>query len=441
MKLLKKAKVMLLFFLVAIFCATSFSCAKFENLLNDDCKMLIANAFNVNKFGEKAITNKTQNNNSNYEYEFCYNGKVFYFKEADFKKLNLNKFQQNARNCDNKQKLLTLLDGFGLSQKEKILYLFPEIETMLKKLKNSLEKETTKTMVYVVKNSCEIDIEDGENGLFLNEEKFFNAFETEFLSEKKHIKINLEIEEYSGEQTGDVFQEKSCFSTNFESSSNSRKNNIRVALAGFDGFVLEDGEVLSFNNVTGERNEQAGYQKAKIISNGTFVDGFGGGVCQVSTTIYNACLLAGLEILEVHNHSLPVSYIEPSFDAMVNSGSSDLVVRNNSGGKLIFTTSSKNDRCKVKIFGKPNEYKIIRFSEKTKIIPAEIEEIITDPETSKNLGVLSGETKRLSYKKDGFESNGYLNYYNKNGELVETKKIRSNKYHATKGVVVKNIGN
>ena len=56
---------------------------------------------------------------------------------------------------------------------------------------------------------------------------------------------------------------------------------------------------------------------SKIISNGTFVDGFGGGVCQVSTTLYNAALLSGLEIMEVHNHSLPVSYIEPSFDAIL----------------------------------------------------------------------------------------------------------------------------
>lgn len=440
MKLLKKAKSILLFFLVAIVGAFGFCCNQ-NYKLNQIENLLKTDAVSVDNFNKFQAENENLKDITDYEYEFCYNDKNFYFKASDFKNIKLNAFQQKARNYKNKQIITTFLDGMGLSKKEKFLYLFPELKIMLKKLKNSLEKDYIKKTVYVVKNSCELDIEDGKKGLFLNEEKFFNSFETEFLNKKNHIKINLEIEEFESEKDDDVFKEKSCFSTNFETSLPARKNNIRVALSNFDGFVLEDGEVLSFNSVTGERNENAGYQKAKIISNGTFVEGFGGGVCQVSTTIYNACLLAGLEILEVHNHSLPVSYIEPSFDAMVSIGSSDLVVRNNSGGKLIFTTSSKNDKCKVKIFGKPNEFKITRFSEKTKIIPAENEEIITDPETAQKLGVFAGETKRLSYKKDGFESNGYLNYYNSSGELIETKKIRSNKYHATRGVVVKNIEN
>ena len=204
--------------------------------------------------------------------------------------------------------------------------------------------------------------------------------------------------------------------------------------------VLEDGEILSFNATTGIRNAESGYMSAKIISGGTFTEGFGGGVCQVSTTLYNACLLSGLEIQEVHNHSLPVSYVEPSFDAMVNVGSSDLVIRNNSGGRIIFTTSYENDICKVKIFGKKNKYKITRFSEKTKIIPAEEEEIVTDTSKVIEYGLAVGEEIRISYAKDGFCSNGYLNYYDKNGNLVKTQKIRSNRYNPTRGIVVKNVG-
>ena len=101
-------------------------------------------------------------------------------------------------------------------------------------------------------------------------------------------------------------------------------------------------------------------------------------MCQVSTTLYNACLLSDLEIIEATSHSLPVSYVEPSFDAMVSFGSSDLKVRNNSGGKIIITTSSENDICKIKIFGLKNKYKITRQSEKVSIIPAEKEIIDTD---------------------------------------------------------------
>ena len=418
MKKIQKICFKLLFFIVAIFCAAVFFVS--ENLIQTQ---VFANVV----FQETEV----------YEFEISHHGKKFVFKETDFRNLNLSNFQKKARQSENKKEILTMLKNFGLSKKEQMTYLFPEIKIILKKLKSLLEKDFVDDEVFVIKNSCEIYIKQGEVGKFINEIDFFESLEKQILNDKKQIKINLKIDDFK-DKIQNLIREKSCFSTNFETSSMARKNNIKVALEAFDGVTLEDGEILSFNEVTGERNERAGYMPAKIISGGTFVEGFGGGVCQVSTTLYNACLLAGLEILEVHNHSLPVSYIEPSFDAMVNTGSSDLVVRNNSGSKLIFTTSSKNDICKVKIFGKPNEFKITRFSEKTKIIPAEKEEVITDPKQAETFGVFAGEEKRISYAKDGFSSNGYLNYYDKQGRLVKTQKIRSNTYNPTRGIIVRN---
>ncbi len=426
MKKIQKICFRLLFFLSAIFFAVCFAVSEF--------------CFQTTFVKASSIQNFQTNSLSGYEYEFVCENKKFCFKESDFDLKNLSAFQKHARQSDNKKAIFDLLESFGLSQKEQIIYIFPETKTMLSKLKNTFEREFVEDSFFVVKNNCEVYIKKGENGRFLNEFDFFKKFKEQLLNSKKQIKLSVQISEFKNEKQKTVIQEKSCFSTNFETSSFERKNNIKVALEAFDGFVLEDGEVLSFNQVTGNRNQEAGYMQAKIISGGTFTLGFGGGVCQVSTTLYNACLLAGLEILEVHNHSLPVSYIEPSFDAMVNTGSSDLVIRNNSGGKLIFTTSSKGDMCKVKIFGKPNEFKITRFSEKTKIIKAESEEVITDAQKAEEFGVGYGEEKRISYKKDGFASNGYLNYYDKQGNLVETKKIRSNTYNPTRGVVVKNVG-
>ncbi|MBQ4541768.1 MAG: VanW family protein [Clostridia bacterium] len=418
MKKIQKICFKLLFFVVAIFCAAVFFVR--ENLIQNQ---VFANVV----FEEDKI----------YEFEISHHSKKFVFKETDFKNLNLSNFQKKARQSENKKEILTMLENFGLTKKEQMTYLFPEIKIILKKLKSLLEKDFVDDEIFVIKNSCEIYTKKGESGRFINEIDFFDSLKNQILIGKKQIKINLKIEEFK-DKSQNLIREKSCFSTNFETSSMARKNNIQVALESFDGVTLEDGEILSFNEVTGVRNESAGYKPAKIISGGTFVEGFGGGVCQVSTTLYNACLLAGLEILEVHNHSLPVSYIEPSFDAMVNTGSSDLVIRNNSGSKLIFTTSSKGDICKVKIFGKPNEFKITRFSEKTKIIPAEKEEVITDPKQAESFGVFAGEEKRISYAKDGFSSNGYLNFYDKQGRLVKTQKIRSNTYNPTRGIIVKN---
>ena len=108
------------------------------------------------------------------------------------------------------------------------------------------------------------------------------------------------------------------FSTNYSSSTDARKFNVALASKTLDNTLVDINGEFSFNYTVGERTERRGYKKAKIIVGGEFVDGVGGGVCQVSTTLYNAVLLAGLKIIECHPHSLPVSYVAPSFDAMVN---------------------------------------------------------------------------------------------------------------------------
>lgn len=400
------------------------------------------------------------------DYEFTYGDKKFKFNSNDFEN-NLT-FEERIIKAKNFENIKTFVE----QPIDAVIYAFPEMREILNNLQNAVFVNKVPERVFVKKNSCEIKFKEGESGRFLNLNKFAEDFEKEIernfknfecktlplfntpicsskkvvdpkiqtTNKPKNIKITLTLKTDSFGDNKNLkgkFLEKSCFSTSFSTSGVARKNNIKVALEAFDGIILEVGEILSFNNTTGARTAENGYMQAKIITDGTFVEGYGGGVCQVSTTLYNACLLAGLEIVEVNNHSLPVSYIEPSFDAMVNSGSSDLVICNNTSGKIVITTSSKNDICKVKIFGEKNKFKITRFSEKTKIIPAEPDEIKTDLSTCESLNLLVGEEKRLSYAKDGFCSNGYLNYYDENGVLVKTQKIRTNKYNPTRGIVVK----
>ena len=421
MKIIKNIFVFLFFLLITIF--------------------LVGSKSNCNIFSN-AIIIKNVNNTDNYtkNYTFLYNNKVYKFSTKEF--LDFDKLSENQKKIANNNSdyfyQLNLIKNFGLSKKEIVEYFWPEIKFIKEKLCNVIDISAEENYVQVQKNCCKLNYVFGKEGKFLNQDDFYNKIYENLISNKKEIKIDIKVDKYK--DSNDIkndFQEKSSFLTNFSSSSDSRKNNIKVALASFDGLVLEQGEVLSFNSITGIRNEESGYMAAKIISNGTFVEGFGGGVCQVSTTLYNACLLAGLDILEVHNHSLPVSYVEPSFDAMVNSGSSDLIIRNNTDGKIIITTSYKNDCCKVKIFGKKNKYKIIRYSEKTKIIPAESDIIDTDIKKYGDFELDIGEEKRLSYPKDGFYSNGYLKYFDKNGVLIETVKIRENKYNPTKGIILK----
>ena len=191
---------------------------------------------------------------------------------------------------------------------------------------------------------------------------------------------------------------------------------------------------FSFNRVVGARTEKRGYKTAKIISDGKFTDGVGGGVCQVSTTLYNAVLLAGLKITEYHPHSLSVSYVAPSFDAMVNSGSADLRFINTTNNPIIVYAFADGERLTIKIVGEPATEKYIRQSTVIGHIPAPDPEIVLD-EKGEFPDLYQGETMVLSYGKDGLKSEGHLVVV-KDGKTVSVKKIRSDTYKPLRGVVV-----
>ena len=125
------------------------------------------------------------------------------------------------------------------------------------------------------------------------------------------------------EKQGDESVMRAEFTTSYKTSSEGRKFNIAFGASKIDGFIVKSGGIFSFNEVVGQRSTKAGFKEAKIILDGDFVNGIGGGVCQLSTTVYNAALLADMEIIEVHSHSLQIAYVKPGFDAMVSS-SSDL---------------------------------------------------------------------------------------------------------------------
>ncbi|MBE7087498.1 MAG: hypothetical protein E7369_04270 [Clostridiales bacterium] len=223
------------------------------------------------------------------------------------------------------------------------------------------------------------------------------------------------------------------FSTYYATSTDERKHNVKIATDKLNGVLIDVGGEFSFNLTVGERTEKNGYKKAKIISYGEFVDGIGGGVCQVSTTVYNACLLAGLKILEYHPHSLPVGYVLPSFDAMVSYGSSDLKIKNCTHNPILLYATADGDRLTVKVYGEPMDEEIHRKSVKTEIVaPPPDEEFVDDKGVYPDL--LEGERRVLRYAKNGLKSQGYL-IKKKNGKTV-TEKIRTDYYRPTRGLVV-----
>lgn len=227
---------------------------------------------------------------------------------------------------------------------------------------------------------------------------------------------------------------RSSFYTTYSDSSEERKHNIALAVSSLNNTFIDVGSEFSFNRVVGARTESRGYKISKIIKDGQFTDGVGGGVCQVSTTLYNAVLLAGLKITEYHPHSLPVSYIAPSFDAMVNSGSADLRFVNNTFNPIIICAFADGDTVRVKVYGEKNKYKITRESVIKEIIPAPKEQVVYD-DKKEYTDLYYGEQRFLSYSKQGLKSEGYL-IKELNGKTLERKKIRSDTYFARRGIVV-----
>lgn len=226
----------------------------------------------------------------------------------------------------------------------------------------------------------------------------------------------------------------STFSTYILSKNINRLNNIKVALKSLDGLKIFPNREYSFNALTGKRTKENGYKEAKIIKDGDYVEGLGGGVCQVSTTLYNALILADISITEVHSHTLKPSYVSCSFDAMVSYGTSDLKFINETDDILFVKAKVKEQNIVVEIYGEDKDFEIKRVSRLKEEIPFGYE---IQVDTENKFG-LNEENPELVLKEGstGCKTEGYLRYY-KDGKFVKEKKIRTDVYSARHGVKVK----
>ena len=140
------------------------------------------------------------------------------------------------------------------------------------------------------------------------------------------------------------------YSTNITDKTPERLNNINLGTQKLNGAKVNSGEEFSFNNYIGPRTKEAGYEEAIIFDgHGNKTDGYGGGICQISSTLYNAVLNAGLPVTERHEHSREVPYIEAGKDATVSYGSEDFKFKNTSGRTLTISATTENDVLTVTI--------------------------------------------------------------------------------------------
>lgn len=382
------------------------------------------------------IENKVNVENENFfpKIIFNFNGKIF---ETIFKNQNVSSKIKNKSFSERTQIMRFAFEN-GFEKNIAIKYAFPEIETVVENLFEKYFKEPQNADLSVLKNSAKTIVSHAKNGHIIDKFGLYDKIYDGFLVLKSSYFFDVEMKQIQPEVSDADIEKinklRSEFQTNFQNSSSSRKNNIRKALESIDGKVLFPGETLSFNHSTGNRDEKNGYEKAKIIKNGVFEEEFGGGVCQVSSTLYNASLLADLEILESHNHSLPVSYVQSGFDAMVNMGSSDLLIRNNQNFPILFATSSKDDVCLIRVFGCENPFKIVRKSNKISE-NLQIQTFYTSENEKYNVEPVFENEVVLKEGKPGFVVESWIEYYS-NDVLLKTKKLRKSSYSPSKQIVL-----
>lgn len=217
-------------------------------------------------------------------------------------------------------------------------------------------------------------------------------------------------------------------STSIATSPANRRHNIALAASKIDGTQLLPGASFSFNTVVGPRTEANGFRTAKVISDGEFVEDVGGGVCQLSTTLYNAVLRAGLDVTVATHHSLPVSYVEPSRDAMVSTWQ-DFCFVNDTDYPVWIDAAVEGDSVRCAIFCAN------RFAGERVVFRSVIVKEIPESDYRIELADLgAGETERIvRAPKSGFVSELYRDRY-RGDALIASERIRRDTYLPQKGL-------
>lgn len=237
--------------------------------------------------------------------------------------------------------------------------------------------------------------------------------------------VNLVTRAYAPAITEEVLRERtkklSSYTTAFDGNNANRVHNIRLAAQRLSGVTVEPHREFSFNGQVGKRTTENGFMESVVIFDGEFVAGVGGGVCQVSTTLFNAVLRAGLTVTESRNHSLSVSYVPPSLDAMV-SEYSDLKFYNPFDTPVYLNATVKSGSVTVECYGLPSG---LHYETESVVLyrlaPPPAEEVEGD------------EDKIIRAEKEGIASESYLLTYDKSGKLLSRELLRRDSYAVVRG--------
>lgn len=222
----------------------------------------------------------------------------------------------------------------------------------------------------------------------------------------------------------------STFTTKYDASNSDRSTNLKLACQRLNGKVVLAGETFSYNKTLGERTVEAGYKNGKIYENGEVVDGIGGGICQISSTLYNAVLMSNLDIVERRNHQFVTSYLPAGRDATVSYGTTDFKFKNTRKYPIRLVASVSNGIATVSVYGiKEDKEYTISFNTKT------ISTISPETQFIEDSSLATGEERVKQKGTNGLVCETYITK-SLNGKIISQSLLSRDTYSAMKRIVL-----
>ena len=249
----------------------------------------------------------------------------------------------------------------------------------------------------------------------------------EYVIQLKITKPKVTIDQIGPEAFPDQL---STFKTRYDASDKDRTTNLILACKKLDGKVIMPGETFSYNATLGPRSTATGYKNAKVYENGEVVDGIGGGICQISSTLYNAALMADMEIVERRNHQFVTSYVGAGRDATVVYGLTDFKFKNTRKYPIKLKASSVSGIATISIFGIKEEEREYTYTFKTNTIS-------TIPFTTKYVEDASLQPGQEVVKQKGANGLVTQTYMTKmkNGKVISSQLLSKDTYSAMQKII------
>ena len=302
-------------------------------------------------------------------------------------------------------------------------------EIEIEKIYNEIKKDAQNA--YISQEPLEVHSHVNGVDFAISLEEAKNILEEQ--KEEYIIPLKITIPEITLDDLGkEAFpQILGTFSTTYNTSNQNRITNLKLASEKIDGTIILPGENFSYNKVVGERTIAKGYKEAAVYAGGKVVDGIGGGICQLSSTLYNSVLYANLEITSRSNHRFLTSYVTAGRDATVSWGTIDFCFKNTRSYPIKITSEVKNGVVTTSIYGikEEKEYEVVIESKVTEVIPYSTKYV-------KDSTLKEDEEEIVQYGANGAKSETYkiVKY---NGIVVSREQISSDIYSPLERIVKK----